>query len=133
MFNTQIQSNEVAVPTDATTLKALQRIAELWQLQQSEIAELAGVSLRTWERARKAPSSNLRLDQDNYTRASLLVGIFKGLRLLFDGPLTYGWPTTANQGPFFGGKTPVELMIKGGIPTMLQVRSHIDALRGGMS
>jgi len=71
-------------------------------------------------------------DQDKVTRASLIIGIFKGLRLLFNGPLTYGWTKTANQGPGFNGQTPVQVMIAGGIPAMMSVRQHIDALRGGI-
>ena len=51
----------------------------------------------------KAEDFRGRLDQDKVTRASLLIGIFKGLRLLFNGPLTYGWPKTPNRGPLFGG------------------------------
>jgi hypothetical protein len=37
-----------------------------------------------------------------------------------------------NRGPLFGGLTPVESMIEGGIPQMLDVRRHVDALRGGL-
>ncbi|MHA1158992.1 MAG: antitoxin Xre/MbcA/ParS toxin-binding domain-containing protein, partial [Alphaproteobacteria bacterium] len=66
------------------------------------------------------------------TRASLMIGIFKGLRLLFNGPLTYGWPKTPNAGSGFDGRTPVQVMCQGGIPAMTQVRLHIDALRGGV-
>ena len=58
--------------------------------------------------------------------------MFKGLRLLFNGPLTYGWPKAANAGPDFLGRTPIEVMIAGGIPSMMRVRQHVDALRGGM-
>ena len=72
------------------------------------------------------------LDQDKVTRASLMIGVFKGLRLLFNGPLTYGWPKTVNSGPDFNDHTPVEIMIDGGIPAMMRVRQHVDALRGGM-
>ena len=75
---------------------------------------------------------NGKLDQDKVTRASLIIGLFKGLRLLFNGPLTYGWPKSPNAGPGFNGRSPVEVMIDGGIPAMMQVRQHIDALRGGV-
>ena len=79
----------------------------------------------------KAGSYKGNLDQDKVTRASLMIGLFKGLRLLFNGPLTFGWPKTINKGPDFNGRTPVETMIEGGIPAMMRVRQHIDALRGG--
>ena len=80
----------------------------------------------------KAGAYKGNLDQDKMMRASLLIGIFKGLRLLFHGPLEKGWPKQPNSGSSFSGHTPVEKMIAGGIPAMMAVRRHIDALRGGM-
>lgn len=71
------------------------------------------------------------LDQGKVTRAILMIGLFRGLRLLFNGPLTYGWPKTVNLGPDFGGHTPVAIIISGGIPAMMRVHQHIDTLRGG--
>jgi len=112
----------------AAIAKALVRIAEHWSLTNDEAAALAGVNVRTWSRM-KDGSFRGNLNQDQMMRASLLVGLFKGLRLLFNGPLTYGWPKAANKG--FGGRTPVRMMIEGGIPAMVRVRNHIDALRGG--
>ena len=80
----------------------------------------------------KAGTYKGTLDQDKGTRASLLIGLFKGLRLLFNGPLTHGWPKTAYAGPGFNGKTPVQIMCEGGIPAMMRMRQHINALRGGV-
>jgi len=108
--------------------KALVRIAEHWDLTNDEAAALAGVNVRTWSRM-KDGSFRGALNQDQTMRASLLVGLFKGLRLLFNGPLAYGWPKAANKG--FGGKTPVQVMVEGGIPAMVRIRNHVDALRGG--
>jgi hypothetical protein len=112
----------------AAIAKALVRVAEHWDLTNDEAAALAGVNVRTWSRM-KDGSFRGNLNQDQMMRASLLVGLFKGLRLLFNGPLTYGWPKAANKG--FGGRTPVQMMIAGGIPAMVRMRNHIDALRGG--
>jgi hypothetical protein len=63
---------------------------------------------------------------------SALVGIFKGLHLLFADGMADRWPTLPNKGPLFGGHSPVKVMIEGGIPAMLDVRRHVDALRGGL-
>ncbi len=51
-----------------------------------------------------------KLDQDRVTRASLLVSLYEGLRLLFNRPLNYGWPKTANSGAGFGGHSPADVM-----------------------
>ena len=112
-------------------VRAVVRIAGAWNLTNAETAALFDVPPATWSRM-KAGTYRGMLDQDKVTRASLLIGLFKGLRLLFNGPLTYGWPKMPNTGPGFGGKSPVELMCAGGIPAMMRVRQHVDALRGGM-
>ncbi|GGE87743.1 DUF2384 domain-containing protein [Stappia taiwanensis] len=114
----------------AAIVKAVVRATEAWGLTNAEGAALFDVPVATWNRM-KAESFNGNLDQDKVTRASLLIGIYKGLRLLFNGPLTFGWVRTDNAGPLFGGRSPAEIMIRGGIPAMMQVRQHIDALRGG--
>ena len=115
----------------STVVKAIVRTAEAWELTNAEAAALFDVPVATWSRM-KAGTYRGILGQDKATRASLIVGIFKGLRLLFNGPLTYGWPKLANNGPQFNKQSPVEVMIAGGIPAMMGVRQHIDALRGGM-
>ncbi|WP_274424886.1 antitoxin Xre-like helix-turn-helix domain-containing protein [Chelativorans sp. YIM 93263] len=113
----------------AAVVKALSRIAAQWKLTNDEAAALAGVNVRTWSRMKDGTFAG-NLNQDQLMRASLLIGLFKGLRLLFNGPLTYGWPKRPNDG--FGGRTPVDVMIEGGIPEMMRMRRHIDGLRGGM-
>jgi hypothetical protein len=114
-----------------TVVKAIVRIADAWDLTNAQAASLFDVPIATWSRM-KAGSYRGVLDQDKVTRASLMVGIFKGLRILFNGPLTNGWPKLPNKGPQFNERSPVEVMIAGGIPSMMGVRQHIDALRGGM-
>jgi hypothetical protein len=72
------------------------------------------------------------LSQDTLTRISALLGVFKGLRLLFSEPLSDEWVRLPNKGPLYGNRRPLDAMIEGGIPKMLEVRRHIDALRGGL-
>jgi hypothetical protein len=108
------------------------RLAAIWHLTGAEICALLGdVSDRTWFRMKKGEWSGT-LSQDALTRISALVGIFKGLRLLFSEPLSDEWVRLPNKGPLYRGRRPVDAMIEGGIPKMLEVRRHIDALRGGL-
>ena len=115
----------------ATIVKAVTRTADLWNLRNADAAALFDVPIATWNRM-KAGQYRGTLDRDKAMRASLIIGIFKGLRLLFNGPLAYGWPLARNGGPLYQGLTPVEFMISGGIPAMMRVRDHIDAMRGGL-
>ncbi|MGO4619558.1 antitoxin Xre-like helix-turn-helix domain-containing protein [Ensifer sp. 2YAB10] len=122
---------QAARQEEAVIVKAVVKACDLWHLTNREAAQLFDVPIATWNRM-KAGDFKGKLDQDKRMRASLIVGIFKGLRLFFNGPLTYQWPKAVNTGPLFAGHSPVELMIEGGIPMMLKVRRYLDGLRGGL-
>lgn len=108
------------------------RLADIWRLTSTEICTLIGdVSERTWFRMKKGEWDGA-LSQDSLTRISALIGIFKGLRLLFSEKLADEWVRLPNKGQLYGGRRPLDVMIEGGIPKLLQVRQHVDALRGGL-
>jgi hypothetical protein len=111
---------------------AMVRLAAIWRLSSAEVCALMGdLSERTWFRMKKGEWAGA-LSQDALTRVSALIGIFKGLRLLFSEPLSDEWVRLPNKGPLYGGRRPLDALIRGGIPVMLEVRRHIDALRGGL-
>ncbi len=120
----------------AVGVRAAVRLADIWQLSAIEIATLlGGLSERTWYRLRKAATgtgAGEGLSQDVLTRISLLVGIYKGLHLIFSDPLADEWLRRPNAHALFAGRTPLDAMMAGGIPTMLATRGYIDALRGGL-
>ena len=112
-------------------LEAMRGITRRWKLRADDMAALLGVSTSTWDRIATGAWKQA-LSQDQLTRVSAVVGVFKGLHLLFVDGMADRWPTLPNRGPLFAGRTPVETMIEGGIPAMLDVRRHVDALRGGL-
>lgn len=112
-------------------LRGFLRLAEIWGLDAAEAtALLGGISERSWYRLRRQQGE--MLSQDMLMRISLLVGTYKALHILFSQPLADDWVRLGNAGPLFAGQVPLELMIRGGIPAMLRVRQHLDALRGGL-
>jgi uncharacterized protein (DUF2384 family) len=112
-------------------LDAYRRLVDIWGLTGQQAAALLDVSTSTWERL-KQETKDRPLSQDQLTRISALVGIYKGLHLLFADDMADRWPKLANAGPLFRGRTPIESMLKGGIPQMLEVRRYVDAVRGGL-
>ncbi len=112
-------------------LVALRTLARAWRLTGAEAAALVGVSETTWDRI-KAEAWKQTLSQDQMMRVSALIGIFKGLHLLFADAMADRWVRLRNAGPLFGNRTPVEAMIERGIPGMIEIRQHVDALRGGL-
>ena len=72
------------------------------------------------------------LSFDTLTRISLLLGIYKALHILYSqAELADGWIKLRNANPIFGGKSPLDLMLDGGIDGLLVVRRLLDARRGG--
>lgn len=114
-----------------TAIRAMKNVAAHWALKGQEASALLGVSPSTWDRMSggKWESS---LSQDQLTRVSAVVGVFKGLHLLFADGMADRWVRLRNKGLLFGNRSPIEAMIDGGIPMMLDVRRHVDALRGGL-
>ena len=114
-----------------TAARAFVRLARKWALSTVEAAALLGVSASTWERMKRGDRAE-PLSQDQLTRVSALVGTFKALHLLFADAMADRWPQLPNSGPLFENKRPIDAMIEGGIPRMLDVRRYVDAARGGI-
>jgi uncharacterized protein (DUF2384 family) len=112
-------------------LEGIRNLAGVWKLNADEAAALLSVSATTWDRIRRK-DWHQTLSQDQLTRVSALVGVFKGLNLLFADEMANRWPRLRNSGPLFENRAPIETMARGGIPLMLEVRRYIDGLRGGL-
>jgi hypothetical protein len=111
-------------------VKAFLALGKAWELSNAEASSLLGVSASTLDRMKRGYRPTL--SQDQLTRVSALVGIFKGLHLLFVDQTADEWARRPNTGPLFDRETPIQAMIEGGIPRMLDVRRYIDAVRGGL-
>jgi uncharacterized protein (DUF2384 family) len=101
-----------------------------WHLSNAEASALLGVSASTLDRMKRGYRPTL--SQDQLTRVSALVGVYKGLHLLFADETADEWARRPNSGPLFERETPIQAMIEGGIPRMLEVRRYVDAVRGGL-
>lgn len=105
-------------------------IVEKWQLRSEDaMALLGGASNgRFYElkKNRKGP-----LSQDELTRISLLIGIFKALNILFNQRLANQWTSRPNSNPMFNGAAPLQFLTRAGVPGMLGVRRLLDSRRGG--
>lgn len=113
-----------------SALKAFFNILARWGVGEEDgVRLLGGVSRSRFYTLKKNPGGVL--DQDKLQRVSLLVGIFKALNILHDERLADAWVRLPNRNRIFGGKTPLEFMLRGGLPGMLTVRRLLDARRGG--
>lgn len=112
-------------------IRTFLKIAEFWELGSEDARNLlGGISNGAYYELRDAEKGKL-MDQDKLTRISLLIGIFKALRILYSTKLADAWIGLPNTNTIFGGDTPLAYMVRGGMPAILRVRQLLDARRGG--
>ena len=115
----------------APGLKAFFNIMECWQIRDEDARLLlGGLSNGPYYTWKKQPDR--LLDMDVLTRISYLIGIFKALNILYGEKLADEWVGLPNTNSFFDGRTPLEYMMRGGLPAMHIVRGLLDARRGGL-
>lgn len=89
---------------------------------------LGGIASKTYRRWKDGEMG--RVNRDLADRLSYLIGIHKGLRILFtDATTGYDWMGRANRA--FGGLTPLELLKRGGMGDLARLRRYLDSARGG--
>lgn len=126
-----ITSREECVRLGPSALKAFFNIVKLWHVRDEDAMRLlGGVASSTYYAMKKSPRR--AIDPDTMLRISYLVGIFKALNILHNKALADRWVTLLNANPIFRGITPLEYMIRGGIPAIQVVRRLLDARRGGI-
>ena len=128
---TQIEPIEGAAITDeeATALaRATVNLSKAWKLSDAEATTLlGGLSVRTW--ARWKEGSIGRIDRVLRMRMAHLMGIHKGLRYLFKDPARgYEWVRKPNDS--FDGKSALDLMLRGELSDLQDMRAYLDAERG---
>jgi len=105
-------------------------IVEKWDLRNEDaMALLGGTSHGRYYELKKNRKG--LLSQDELTRISLLIGIFKALNILFSQRLANQWTSRPNSNPIFNNSPPLELLVRGGVPGMIGVRRLLDHRRGG--
>ena len=111
-------------------LKAFFNIMSRWKVRDEDArALLGGVTNGPFYQLKRNPDRTL--DTDRLTRVSYLVGIFKALGILHSEALADAWVQRPNTNPLFAGVTPLDYMIRGGLPAMQNVRRLLDARRAG--
>ena len=105
-------------------------IIEKWKLRNEDgMGLLGGASHGRYFELKKNRKG--LLSQDELTRISLLIGIFKALNILFSQRLANQWPSRPNSNPMFNDGAPLQFLTRGGVPGMIGVRRLLDSRRGG--
>lgn len=108
-----------------------------WDLTiDDQIELLGGVKKRTfqdWKR-KALGGETVELQRDTLERLSLLLGIYKALKLIAPAnrmDVAKIWFNTPNSHPLFSGLSPKDFMIRmGTMESLYAVRRYLDAARG---
>lgn len=115
----------------ASALKAFFNLVDRWSIRDEDARSLlGGISNGPYYNWKKQPERVL--DVDVLTRISYLIGIFKALNILYGEKLADEWVRLPNTNRIFGGRTPLDYMMRGGVPAFQMVRRLLDARRGDM-
>lgn len=110
--------------------KAVRNLKESFKLDEQETMHVLGhMPQSSFYRGMK--SGNVKFDHDRTMRISLLLGIYKALRILFtDGQQGMTWINRPNQLPPFNGEMPRTFIVSGDYTNLVQVRQFLDYWRG---
>lgn len=109
-------------------LRTLLNVARVWELDVSEIRVLLGLPTATgfqvWSDAARADQA-LIVEADVLLRISAVLGIYRSLRML-EGTDAEGlnWLRSINREIPLSGRAPLELMLTGFEPGLMDVRGY---------
>ena len=111
-------------------LRLFFRTADLWGLTVDQSRAILGdISRQTYYNWKGA--EGVVLTRDQLERISLVLGVLKGLRLVFaEDAAGRRWLTSANTDYAFAGASPLQRMTDGGVNDLYAVRRYLDAWRG---
>jgi hypothetical protein len=118
------------VRLSAPALKAFLDIMARWKVRDEDARTLlGGVSNGPFYELKKRPERVL--DADTLTRISYLIGIYKALHILHSDELADEWMRLPNGNTIFAGGTPIDYVLRGGLPALQTVRRLLDFRRKG--
>lgn len=108
--------------------RAVRNLLVRWNVTDEQASTLLDLPVRTFRRW-KADGPG-RIDRDGKARLSNLMGVHKGLRIIFREPERgYRWIKSPNAA--FGGASALDVMLGGELTDLMRVRRYLDNERGG--
>lgn len=112
----------------AALARATVSLFRKWALTDAEARTLLGdMAKRTWARWKTGDIG--RIDRDLRARMAILMGIHKALRYVFSDPArAYAWIRKPNTE--LDGLSALDVMLRGEITDLIDLRAYLDAERG---
>ena len=112
----------------AAMFRAALNLFRFWGVKDDQAAILLDLKPRTFARWKKDGQVG-QIGRDAKARLSNLMGIHKALRIIFRDPSRgYSWIKSSNAA--FGGRSALDVMVRGELTDLMRVRRYLDAERG---
>ena len=110
--------------------EAYMEVVEAWQLTDQLASEMLAVNPLTWMQIKNG-TWNGSFSQEQLTRISAIIGLHNALHSYFGEKMADRWVNLNNTEPIFSGRKPIDAMVEGGLPMMIETRDYADALLRG--
>jgi len=118
------QDQAVRDRLSADAPQAFLDIMVCWRLSDDDACKLLGVSSITLDVLRTEEATSL--NEDQLERINCLAGIFKTLNIILAAPPANQWVRLPNTDPPFAGSTPLDYLIRDGLPAFTRVRRLLN-------
>lgn len=108
------------------TVEGFEFVARAWGLTSHEAAGLLGVCPSEW----KSKAWHKMLSRERIMRVVACVAMHRALHMYFSDALADEWVRCKNTYPLFGGQTPIQTMVAGGLSAIKGALDYVDGLRG---
>ena len=109
------------------TTRAFVRLCDKWKINDEMAASLALLDSKTLNLVKLGRWVGT-LTKDQIVRIGLLFQLYESLHIVFDEELANSWVTMANKGSLCKGSTPLDVMSKEGLPSMVAFRNYMNKL-----
>lgn len=125
-----LRDNQTRKELSSSAFQLFLRFADRWELDENQrLAILGDIHRQTYQKWKRGDVGTLSRDQ--LERISIMLGIHKGLRVLFaDHDSAERWFMSPNRDVPFTGLSPLLFMVQGSINNLYALRRYIDAWRG---
>lgn len=106
-------------------------IAAKWNIADEQKRQLLGLEPESPLEELEAHPDPRLFTEHRLMRIGCVIGIYRGLHTCFGDKVADAWMTLPNQDVVFGGMSPIEYMIRGGLEAMFLVRRQTDAWCAG--
>lgn len=109
-----------------SALAGFAAIMKAWAVRDEDATALIGGILPASYEAIKSGKYAETISQDQLTRISYLIGIYKALHILLPKDIADTWMIRPNDNHMFGGIAPLAFCLKEGLPGLAKVRRLLD-------